>query len=705
MYVNMSKDPFIVQNPMMLKAWGMGFKGPPKTMESVKVAGRLAYLLDTWKMLTKDTWVLNATEGYQIPLIGKPQQHQRLPESVFSKEQAALLREEVVSLLQKGANSPITEEAGGFYSTIFLVPKKNGQMRPVINLKCLNRWVEAPHFKMEGIVTLRDLLRPGDWMMKVDLKDAYFTIPIHHHHQELLRFRVEGLCYQFTCLPFGLSCAPWTFTKVMKPLITLLRSWGIRIIIYLDDMLILAKTREEASQHLEVLLFLLEALGFIVNREKSHLNPAQTLEFLGLLVDSQGLQLKLPGEKMKQIRKEAMQLLAKESVSARQLSQFLGKLNAASQAMLVAPLFYRALQKDLQIALTQGAQNYEHLMILSRDAKEDLDWWQHHLTYWNGRTVIQRQAQVRIQSDASLTGWGAVCDRVSTGGTWSIQEKTMHINCLELLAADLAMKAFLKERRGISVLLQLDNSTAVAYINNLGGTVSSALTSLAKALWLWALERDILITAQHIPGVSNTVADLESRSERDRSDWMLAHEVFQKINQIFGPLEVDLFASRLTHQLPRFFSWKMDPLAEAVDAFQQDWKRVKGYANPPWCLIGRVLNKIRAQEAQVILVTPVWKGQAWYPVLLGMLRDYPRLIPPQKSLLQREGVQKVPEMTPQLAVWPVSGRDIESASFLQKLWTSCSLPGGQSLLSHMSPSLESGLAGVHNGVLIPFQDL
>ena len=162
---------------------------------------------------------------------------------------------------------------------------------------------------------------------------------------------MEGLCYQFTCLPFGLSCAPWTFTKVIKPLITLLRSWGIRIIIYLYDMLILAKTREEASQHLEVLLFLLEALGFIVNREKSHLNPARTLEFLGLLVDSQGLQLKLPGEKIKQIRKEAMQLLANESVSAR-LSQFLRKFNAASQAMLVAPLFYQALQKDLQIALT-----------------------------------------------------------------------------------------------------------------------------------------------------------------------------------------------------------------------------------------------------------------------------------------------------------------------------------------------------------------
>ena len=233
-------------------------------------------------------------------------------------------------------------------------------------------------------------------------------------------------------------------------------------------------------------------------------------------------------------------------------------------------------------------------MRLSKDAREELVWWQHHLACWNGRTVIQRQSQVKIQSDASLTGWGAICDGVSTGGSWSLQKRTMHINCLELLAADLAMKSFLKGLRGISVLLQLDNSTAVAYINNLGGTVSPALTSLAKSLWLWALERDILITAQHIPGVSNTVADFESRLERDHSDWKLAQEVFQKINQVLGLLEVDLFASRLTHQLPWFFSWKSDPLSEAVDAFHQDWKTERGYANPPWCQIGRVLSKIKA---------------------------------------------------------------------------------------------------------------
>ena len=87
------------------------------------------------------------------------------------------------------------------YSVLFLVPKKNGEMRPVINLKALNQLVDTPHFKMEGLPTLRDLLWQGDWLVKVDLKDVYLTVPIHPEHQCYLQFRVEGVNYQFTCLP------------------------------------------------------------------------------------------------------------------------------------------------------------------------------------------------------------------------------------------------------------------------------------------------------------------------------------------------------------------------------------------------------------------------------------------------------------------------------------------------------------------------
>jgi len=195
------------------------------------------------------------------------------------------------------------------------------------------------------------------------------------------------------------------------------------------------------------------------------------------------------------------------------------------------------------------------------------------------------------------------------------------------------------------------------------------------------------------------LTDSKSRLEGDQSDWMLACSVFLKINQVLGPLEMDLFAYRRTHQLPQFFSWRPDPLAEAVDAFQQDWSKVRGYANPPWCLIGHVLNKIKA------LIAPVWKSQAWHPVILEMLMDYPQLIPPQESLLQKGQSQREMDITPQLAVWPVSGRNTELLAFQPKLQTSCQPPGGQSPHKLTTPYSNDGLAGVLRRITIPFQSI
>ena len=142
-----------------------------------------------------------------------------------------------------------------------------------------------------------------------------------------------------------------------------------------------------------------------------------------------------------------------------------------------------------------------------------------------------------------------------------------------------------------------------------GGTHSQTLNSIATQLWKWCLDHQVHLTAEYLPGVENKIADKESRVTKDHCDWMIHPEVFNQINTRLGPLEVDMFASRLTHQLPRFFSWGLDPAAEAVDAFNQDWSQFVGYANPPWCLILSVLAKILRDKARVILVAPVWSTQ------------------------------------------------------------------------------------------------
>ena len=191
---------------------------------------------------------------------------------------------------------------------------------------------------MEGIHTLKDLLRPGDWLAKVDLKDAYFSIPIHPEHRCFLMFPFLGKTYQFNCLPFGLSSAPWVFTKTLKPISALLREMGVRMIVYIDDILILAESRDLLNDHVTGLVYLLECLGFIINKKKSILTLSRSLEFLGFVVDTLTMELKLPREKLKKIRTEAGHLLKEECFTARTLSRLLGKMNATSQVIPPAPL-------------------------------------------------------------------------------------------------------------------------------------------------------------------------------------------------------------------------------------------------------------------------------------------------------------------------------------------------------------------------------
>ena len=261
---------------------------PLEVVNTPAIAGRLALYLKNWQSVTQDHWVLNAVQGYRIEFLSEPFQRSRPRAGVTSPSEQSLRIEEVQKLQSKGAVAELalTEADRGFYSSLFLVPKKDGGMRPVINLKGLNKFVAPQHFKMEGLHTLKDLLRRYDWMTKLDLKDAFFMIPIHSSSRPALRFSVQNRLYQFTCLPFGLSCAPWVFTKTLKPALTLLRELGVRLVAYIDDILVMAETEEKSRDHTEGLVYLLENLGFMIHPEKKITTPTQEIEFLGIVADS-----------------------------------------------------------------------------------------------------------------------------------------------------------------------------------------------------------------------------------------------------------------------------------------------------------------------------------------------------------------------------------------------------------------------------------
>ena len=268
------------------------------TIQAPCLAGRLAYYVRNWEVITQDRWVLHAIVGYKSDLIQTPHQGNRPAVLRHNQIDQTLITEEVQELLTKQAIRESQLSPNSFISQLFLVEKKGGGQRPVVNLKALNNFVRLEHFKMEGLHILPDLIQTGDYMIKLDLKDAYLQIPIHLDHQHLLQFQWMEKTYQFLCLPFGLTSAPRVYTKMLKPLIGTLRQIGIRLVVYLDDILILHQGREELAR---LICNLFEALGLVINTKKSLLIPQQSTEFLGFPIKSVILQIQMPQEKLKKI--------------------------------------------------------------------------------------------------------------------------------------------------------------------------------------------------------------------------------------------------------------------------------------------------------------------------------------------------------------------------------------------------------------------
>ena len=196
---------------------------------------------------------------------------------------------------------------------------------------------------MENINHLKDLLLPGDFLIKVDLKDAYLTVPMNHQYWKFLRFVWKGTMFELKTLPFGLATAPITFTKLLRPVAASLCSQGIRRLIYLGDILLAAQTSAMATHQMAIVTNLLESLGFTLNRKKCILSPSQNLEFLRFQVDTVTMSLSLPPDKVQKIRKECHHCLHRQKTIPRQLAHLIGLMTSTSPAVLPAPLHYRML--------------------------------------------------------------------------------------------------------------------------------------------------------------------------------------------------------------------------------------------------------------------------------------------------------------------------------------------------------------------------
>ena len=409
------------------------------------VGGRLAAHMANWEKITNDPWILSVVEGYHVEWLETPVQTKEPHVPRFTQTETAHLQGEIVKMLQKRAIEQVHmgETKNQFISHLFLRPKKDGSLRPILNLKPLNRFVPYEHFKMEGLHMALDMIQPQEYFAKLDLKDAYYSMLIGEQTRPYLRFRWQDQLFQFRVCPFGLATAPRVFTKILKPVVSVLRRAGVKLVIYLDDMILLNQDQSLLRSQIKTTVWLLEHLGFQINWEKSMLNPVQQIEFLGFVIDSVSMKVSLPDDKVQKIQTKCQEMLNAKTVTVRALAKLIGKVAASVQAILPGPLHYRQLQILKAYGLKQGNQSYETEVTLSAECKAEIRWWMAKIAQWNGRSFIKPcpDLVLKIESDASGTGWGAQCQGVTAQGRWSDTEKTMHINALEMKAALFAQKA------------------------------------------------------------------------------------------------------------------------------------------------------------------------------------------------------------------------------------------------------------------------
>ena len=409
-------------------------------------------------------------------------------------------------------------------SPIGLVPKSEpGQWRMIVDLSCpfghsINDGVSSAlsslsYSSVDHVVNLILSLGKGTHLGKVDLKHAYRQIPVHPRDHHLLGIMWDQRVYIDRALPFGLRSAPKIFSAVSDMIAWAFYRLGIQYQVhYLDDFLFLEppSTRGAASV-IDVALRALDYLGFPVSRNKIE-GPATCITFLGVLIDTEAFELRLPTGKLQRIRSLLRVWKAKKSCRRKELESLLGLLSHAATVVRPGRTFLRELFRLLH--LTRAPH---HFVRLTAGARADLAWWWCFLKEWSGSSFFPRsEADFHVWSDASGSfGCGAVVDCTAMFQlAWPVSWDIIDISVKELVPVVVAAALWGEKWRQRHVCIHSDNMAVVSVIKS-GTTSSQQSMHLLRCLFFYCAFYRFSVSCVHVPGALNTVADALSRDNFD----------------------------------------------------------------------------------------------------------------------------------------------------------------------------------------------
>ena len=444
-------------------------------------------------------------------------------------DHAAIVSEYIQQELERGfVLGPFDPQAFGSLaiqtSSIGVIPKKHthGKWRLIVDLSSPDRrsvndgidpaLCSLKYTRVEQVAEKVFELGPGAQLAKIDVKSAYRIVPVHPDDRPLLGMLWQDRLYIDASLPFGLRSAPKLFNAITDAWEWIARHLGVEFLWhYLDDFITIGRPEsEECHLHLQALCEVCRRLGVSLASEKVE-GPSTCLSFLGIVIDSIALELRLPDDKLRRIRSLLTEWGSRRRCTKQELQSLAGQLQHAASIVRPGRSFIRRLF-DL---LSTVSKQHHHLR-LSQGIRSDLTWWSTFMDQWNGVSFMSlfspAPPTIVIETDASGS-WGA-------GAVWASRwfqlawtnegEKHSNIATLELIPIVIASAVWGKHWQRQSVLCRCDNQAVVCAV-----TARSCrdpnLMHLLRCLFFFESHFQFVTHIEHIPGKDNSLADDLSR--------------------------------------------------------------------------------------------------------------------------------------------------------------------------------------------------
>ena len=497
--------------------------------------------------------------------------------------------------------------------------EKSGKKRLILDLRHVNLFLFKSRFRCEDLCVAKEILNPGDFLFSFDLKSGYHHVDIFPDHRKYLSFAwtFPSGCtsfFQFSVLPFGLSSAPYLFTKLLKPLVTKWRSEAKAIVVFLDDGLGAAADSNKAKiASLQVHADLLKS-GFLPNEDKCVWEPTQVITWLGTVLNMSSSVISATDKRISSLQEDLAFLLATSLSShpVRKLASVCGKIISLGNCV---GNFSRLMSRNI-FAVINSAPSWNSYVVLSPEALAELNFWKDNLSSLNGIPIwpVKQKPSKIVCSDASASAGASFIEFEGKifHQNWSDFEKEQCSTFRELLAVSYSINAFTDCLKSQSVAWYTDNQNVVRIVST--GSKVPALQQLALDIHQSCLHNGILIDLQWIPRDLNTAADDLSKFV-DYDDCTINDVVFNSLDELWGPHTCDRFACSYNAKVKLFNSKFYQPGSSGVNAFAQDWSHHNNWLCPPVFLTCKVIKHLKLCGAKGTLIVPLWKSAHFWPIL------------------------------------------------------------------------------------------